>query len=102
MIKYPYPRLLLSPNTAAKGELLKKKETKSHFFKTFDNSRGKIRLNFTLENQANEQIQEIAVINFTAKAAGRSDLKPVVCEVLDIKMKKVESKFSPFTIKVEK
>jgi len=85
-----------------KGELLKKKDTKSHFFKTFDNSKGAVRLNFTLENTPPDKTQELAVINFRAKTTGKSGIRPISFEVLDANMKKTAGTFPPFTIEVEK
>jgi general secretion pathway protein D len=85
-----------------KGELLRNKEIKSHFFKTYDNQKGKIRLNFAFEDNPVGKVSELAVINCRAKAAGKSELKPVLFEVLDAKMKKIESQFPVVTVEVEK
>ena len=85
-----------------KGELLRAKDIKSHFFKTLDNTSGKIRLSFAFENNPAGKKMELAVLNCRAKAAGKGELKPVLFEVLDAKMKKIESRFPVVPIEVVK
>ena len=85
-----------------KGELLINKDIKCHFFKTFDNKIGKIRLNFAFENNPVEKASELAVIHCLAKAAGRSDLKAVLFDVFDAKMKKIASQFPVVPVEVLK
>ena len=98
-----FDAVILQVTGIERGELLKEEQEQGQFFNTFDNGNGKIRLNITLsESHAAGGLQELAILYFKAREAGKSELGAILFEVLDKNKKKIESRFSKITIEVKK
>jgi hypothetical protein len=87
----------------SEGAWLKEKDTGIHLFKTFDNQKGKIIINITMDAAPGEGRKELAVIHFRALSAGSISLEsPAVFEVLDSNLKKTGAAFSGATVRIVK
>lgn len=85
----------------SEGAWLKEKDTRINLFKTFDNQKGKIIMNFTMDAPTGVGRKELAVIRFRAVGEGSISLQsPAVFEVLDSSLKKTGAAFSGATIRV--
>ena len=93
----------------SKGAWLKEKNTQANLFKMFDNQKGKIIINLTIDSSGSPgnpipggDREELAVIHFQAVGAGTVSLEtPTTFEVLDANLKKTETTVTGMIIRVE-